>query len=82
MLRNEGPKNLFRILQYRDIDMDSLQGKLVDHACLVDPYILNREADMIQWKLLLVDGAHYNGMKKRESLTDQEKRSYWLQRWF
>ena len=32
MLRNEGPKNLFRILQCRDIDMDSLQGILVDHA--------------------------------------------------
>ena len=52
------------ILQCRDIDMDSLQGILVDHACLVDPYILNREAEMIQWKLLLVDGAHWNGMKK------------------
>ena len=64
MLRNEGPKNLFRILQCRDIDMDSLQGILVDHACLVDPYILNREAEMLQWKLLLVDGAHWNGMKK------------------
>ena len=36
----------------------------MDHACLVDPYILNREADMIQWKLLLVDGAHWHGMKK------------------
>ena len=48
MLRNEGPKNLFRILQCRDIDMDSLQGILVDHACLVDPYILNHEAEMLQ----------------------------------
>ena len=64
MLQNEGPKNLFRILQCRDIDMNTLQGILVDHACLVDPYILNREADMLQWKLLLVDGAHWNGMKK------------------
>ena len=63
MLNKEGPKNLFRILQCRDIDMESLQGILIDHACLVDPYILNREADMLEWKLLLVDGAHWNGMK-------------------
>ena len=64
MLNKEGPKNLFRALQCRDIDMSALQGILVDHACLVDPYILNREAEMLQWKLLLVDGAHWNGMKK------------------
>ena len=42
MLNQEGPKNLFRILQCRDVDMNSLKGILVDHACLVDPYILNR----------------------------------------
>ena len=64
MIEKEGPTNLFRNLQCRDVDMDALQGILVDHACLVDPYILNREADMIEWKLLLVDGAHWNGMKK------------------
>ena len=64
MLNHEGPKNLFRVLQCRDIDMHNLKGILVDHACLVDPYILNREAEMIEWKLLLVDGAHWNGMKK------------------
>ena len=38
MLNKEGPKNLFRILQCRDVDMDKLEGILVDHACLVDPY--------------------------------------------
>ena len=53
--------------------MDSLQGILVDHACIVDPYILNREAEMLQWKLLLVDGAHWNGMKNMKNLTDQAK---------
>ena len=58
MLNKESPSNLFRILQCRDIDMDSLDG------ILVDPYILNREAEMIKWKLLLVDGAHWHGMKK------------------
>jgi hypothetical protein len=64
MLNKEGLKNLFRILQCHDIDMDSLQGILNDHAFLVNPNILNREADMLEWKLLLVDGAHWNGMKK------------------
>ena len=64
MLNKEGPKNLFRILQCRDVDMESLQGVLIDHACLVDPYILNREADQMEWKLLLVDGAHWIEMKK------------------
>ena len=51
MLNKEGPKNLFRILQCRDVDMEKLEGILVDH------YILNRESEMLQWKLLLVDGA-------------------------
>ena len=64
MVNKEGPKNLFRILQCRDINMEKLEGIFVDHACLVDLYVLNREAEMIQWKLLLVDGAHWNGMKK------------------
>ena len=53
MLNKEGPKNLFRFLQCRDVDMDKLQGILVDHACLVDPYILNRKSEMLEWKLLL-----------------------------
>ena len=39
----------------RDVDMDKLKGILVDLACLVDPYILNREAEMLQWKLLFVE---------------------------
>ena len=52
---------MFRVLQCQYVDKNSLQGILVDHACLVD---LNREADMLQWNLLLVDGVHWNGMKK------------------
>ena len=64
MLQDEGPKNLFRFLQCRDVDMDSLKGIIVDNACRVDSYILNREADMLKNKLLLVDGAHWEGMKK------------------
>ena len=77
MLNKEGPKNLFRILQCRDIDMESLQGILIDHACLVDPYILNREADMLEWKLLLVDGAHWNE-ETRETRQIWKERTYWV----
>ena len=41
-------------------------GILVDHnhARLVDPIILNREAEMLQWRLFLVDGTHWRRMKK------------------
>ena len=76
MLDKEGPKNLFRLLHGRDFYMDNLKGILVDHACLVDPYILNREADMIEWKLLLVDGAHWNGMKKLKKPDKSGKNSH------
>ena len=48
MIESEGPKNLFRILQCRDVDMRSLEGILVDHACLADAYILNREAKLVR----------------------------------
>ena len=64
MLNKESPRNLFRILQCRDFDQEHLQGILIDHACLVDRYILNREAPMLEWKKLLVDGAHWRAQKK------------------
>ena len=64
MLNKESPRNLFRILQCRDFDHAHLQGILIDHACLVDRYILNREAPMLEFKKLLVDGAHWRAQKK------------------
>lgn len=76
MIESEGPKNLFRILQCRDVDMRSLEGILVDHACLADAYILNREAKLLEWKLLLVDGAHWNGMKKLKKPNKQGTRGH------
>ena len=48
MIDREGPKNLFRILQCRFIDIDVLEGILVDHTCLLDSYILNREAELLE----------------------------------
>ena len=55
LLDKGGPKNLFSVLQCRDIDMNHLEGILVDHASIVDPYILNREADMICWLMELTE---------------------------
>ena len=63
-MNKESPRNLFRLLQCRDFDHEQLKGILIDHACLVDRYILNREASMLEWKRLLVDGAHWRSQKK------------------
>ena len=48
----------------RDIDEDNLQGILVDHACLFEPYMMNREAHFLNTKKVLVDGSHWQGMKR------------------
>ena len=64
MIDHEGPKNLFRFLQCRDVNIASLEGIIIDHACKVDSYIMNREAALLEYKLLLVDDAHWEGMKK------------------
>ena len=42
----------------------------------MDAYILNSEADMLDWKLLLVDGAHWNGMKKLKKLNRSGKNGH------
>ena len=64
MLLKESPRNLFRFLMCRDIDEDNLQGILVDHACLFEPYMMNREAHFLKTKKVLVDGSHWQGMKR------------------
>ena len=82
MLNKEGPKNLFQILQSCDIDMDSLQGILIDHACFVDPYILNKEADTLEWKLLIVDGALEWDEKTLETIHIWKARAHWVRIYF
>ena len=64
MLNKESPRNLFRLLQTRDFDNDHLDGIVIDHACLVDRYVMNREAPMLAWKRLLVNGSHWMSQKK------------------
>ena len=64
MILKESPRNLFRFLMTRDIDEDALQGILVDHACIFEPYMMNREAKFLEKMNVLVDGSHWQGMKK------------------
>ena len=71
MINCKGPKNLIRILQCRDVDMKTLKAIIVDHACQLDSYISNREAYMLQYKLLLVDGSHWYGQKKMKKSSSQ-----------
>ena len=40
----------------RDVDFNALKGILIDHACILDSYIMNREATLLEDKILLVDG--------------------------
>ena len=64
MLLKESPRNLFRFFLTRDVDLAELDGILVDFACLFEPYVMNREAKMLEDKVILVDGAHWAGQKK------------------
>ena len=61
MLAKESPRNLFRFLTTRDVNMNALEGILVDFGCLFEPYVLNREADMLETVHVLVDGSHWAG---------------------
>ena len=47
----------------RDVDLNLLEGILVDHACLFEPYTMNREALLLEKVLVLVDGSHWAGHK-------------------
>ena len=64
MILKESPRNLFRFLMTRDINEDALQGILVDHACIFEQYMMNREAKFLEKMNVLVDGSHWQGMKK------------------
>ena len=39
----------------KNIDVDALDGILVDHAWLFEPYMMNREAQFLEKKLGLLD---------------------------
>ena len=66
MINKESPHNLFRVLTCRDVDMFKLKGVLMDHACLFDTFVMNRDARMLQHKKVLVDGLHWNAQKKNK----------------
>ena len=64
MLNNESPRNLFRLLTCNKFDLEQMVGVLMDHACKFDAYMLNREAEPLEYLLTLVDGSHWNAQKK------------------
>ena len=64
MLNNESPRNLFRLLTCNRFDLEKMDGVLMDHACKFDAYMLNREAEPLEYLLTLVDGSHWNAQKK------------------
>ena len=63
MLAKESPRNLFRFLITRDVNLEALEGILVDFGCLFEPYVMNREANMLEKIHVLVDGSHWAGHK-------------------
>ena len=73
MLHPESPLNLFRLLSCRDVDLYKLKGILLDHACILDTYAMNRDARMLEFKKVLVDGLHWNVQKKNKKSNSKGK---------
>ena len=68
MLNAESPRNAFRLLKCRDLDMNgSLKGAIFDFGCGLHDYILGREAKEFEYLRVLVDVSHYRGHKKIKS---------------
>ena len=64
MLNRESSHNLFRFLQTRDVNLNTLEGVLFDFCCNLHPYSLNREAKDFEFVISLVDGCHWAGNRK------------------
>ena len=73
MIHQESPQNLFRLLTCRDIDLHTLKGMVLDHACLFDTYAMNRDANFLENKKVLVDGLHWNSQRKNKKSTSKGK---------
>ena len=66
MIHKESPQNLYRLLTCRDIDLHTLEGMVLDRACLFDTYTMNRDARILENKKVLVDGLHWNSQRKNK----------------
>ena len=53
--------------------MYALDGILVDHGCIFEPYTLNREAGILDKVVVLVDGAHWVGQKRLKKFDSSGK---------
>ena len=69
MIGHESPENPFRVLTTRDINLKNLEGVIYDHACGLQKYALNREAQKFEFTRFLVDGSHVNAHKKLKKST-------------
>ena len=74
MIHKESPQNLYRLLTCRDIDLHTLEGMVLDHACLFDTYTMNRDARILENKKVLEFST-----KKQKIKIKWEGRTYWLQ---
>ena len=73
MINKESPKNHLRLLTCRDVVMNTLEGLLLDHARLLDTYTMNRDAPLLQYKKVLVDGSHWSAHKKNKKSNSKGK---------
>ena len=59
MRRKESPRNFFRLLTTRNINIAELKAVCYDNACLLSDYVLNREAKEFQHIKFIVDTVHW-----------------------
>ena len=69
MLHSESPRHFFHFLTSRQINYRELRGVIFDYACGLHQYILNREPAQFETVQFLVDGSHWQSMKKKVNKT-------------
>ena len=64
MMAHESARHFFKFLMNRKLNLKNLEGVIFDFACNLHRYALNREPEDFEHLRFLVDGSHYQGMKK------------------
>ena len=65
MCHSESPRHFFHFLTSRRVNYRHLRGVIFDFACGLHRYILNREPAQFETVQFLVDGSHWQSMKKK-----------------
>lgn len=71
-MAHESARHFFKFLMNRKMNMKSLKGVIFDFECNLHRYALNREPLDFEHTRFLLDGSHWQGMKK---LKKQDKQS-------